>query len=286
MTEKPTEKPTEKTDFRRFTGTDRYITSDSLESAVNVALALERPLLVRGEPGTGKTLLAHHVAQGLGMKLLRWHVKSTTKAAEGLYVYDTVQRLHDSRFGDGNVSDIRRYIRFGPLGESFRAGEKVVLLIDEIDKADLEFPNDLLHELDEMQFFVAETGEEVVAKHRPLVVITSNNEKELPDAFLRRCIFHFIEFPDRELMTRIAHVHHPDVEETLLKLCLDTFYGLRELPRLRKRPSTSELVDWIAALRRAGIDPSRLETEVPLLGTLLKKEQDVELVAQMGRRRR
>ena len=274
------------TDFRRFTGTAKYITSDALESAVNVALALERPLLVRGEPGTGKTLLAHHVAAGLGMPLLRWHVKSTTKAAEGLYVYDTVQRLHDSRFGDGNVGDIARYIRKGPLGEAFTAPERVVLLIDEVDKADLEFPNDLLHELDEMQFFVPETGEEVVAKHRPFVVITSNNEKELPDAFLRRCIFHFIEFPDRELMARIVRVHHPDVEETLVELCLDTFYGLRDVPRLRKRPSTSELVDWISALRRAGVDPSRLTNEIPMLGALLKKEQDVELVAQMGGRRR
>jgi MoxR-like ATPase len=272
--------------FRRFTGTAKYITSDALESAVNVALALERPLLVRGEPGTGKTLLAHHVAQALGMPLLRWHVKSTTKAAEGLYVYDTVQRLHDSRFGDGNVGDIRRYIRLGPVGEAFKSDVQVVLLIDEVDKADLEFPNDLLHELDEMQFFIPETGEEVVAKHRPFVVITSNNEKELPDAFLRRCIFHFIEFPDKELMTRIVRVHHPDVEETLVRQCLETFYGLREVPRLRKRPSTSELVDWIAALVRAGIDPARLENEVPLLGTLLKKEQDVELVAQMGGRRR
>src|SRR5437899_787192 len=272
-------------EFRRFRGTDKYLTSSALESAVNCALALERPLLVRGEPGTGKTQLAEAVASALGFRLIHWRVKSTTRAQDGLYVYDTVQRLYDSRFGDGDVKDIRRYIKHGPLGQSFASRDRVVLLIDEIDKADLEFPNDLLHELDRMRFTVNETGDEIIARERPVVVITSNAEKELPDAFLRRCVFHFIEFPDRELMARIVRVHHPNVEDKLLEQCLHTFYGLRELPRVRKRPSTSELIDWIAALQRAGVDPGRLENEIPMLGTLLKKEQDVELVANYARRR-
>src|SRR3954451_9766330 len=199
-------------DFRKFRGTDRYLTSSALESAVNCALALERPLLVRGEPGTGKTELAQAIAGGLRLPLIHWPVKSTTRAQDGLYVYDTVQRLYDSRFGDGDVKDIRRYIRLGPLGEAFSSRERVVLLIDEVDKADVEFPNDLLHELDRMRFRILETNEEVVARHRPVVVITSNNEKELPDAFLRRCVFHFIEFPDEELMRRIVDVHHPGLD--------------------------------------------------------------------------
>src|ERR671927_1963803 len=204
-------------EFRKFRGTDQYLTSSALESDVNCALALERPLLVRGEPGTGKTLLAEAIAQGLGLRLIHWPVKSTTRAQDGLYVYDTVQRLYDSRFGDGDVKDIRRYIKYGPLGQAFASRERVVLLIDEIDKADLEFPNDLLHELDRMRFRILETNEEVVATQRPVVVITSNNEKELPDAFLRRCVFHFIEFPDEELMRRILAVHHPDLEESLAR---------------------------------------------------------------------
>jgi len=266
--------------FDVFQGTDSYITSDSLRHAVNVAWALERPLLLRDEPGTGKTLLAENVARSLGLELLRWHIKSTTKAAEGLYVYDTVARLHDSRFGDGNVRDIGHYIKLGPLGRALAAEKRVVLLIDEVDKADVEFPNDLLQELDMMRFQIAETGQEVSARERPFVVITSNNEKELPDAFLRRCICHFIEFPGRELMEKIVRVHHPDLDDKLLDQCLEAFFKLRAVPRLRKRPSTSELIDWIAALRRSGVDLKRIGGGLPFLGTLLKTEQDVELVAK------
>jgi MoxR-like ATPase len=263
--------------FARFRGTDTYLTDGSLEAAVNCALVLERPLLVKGEPGTGKTLLAEAIADGLGMPLITWHVKSTTRAQDGLYVYDTVQRLYDSRFGDGDVKDIRRYIKMGPLGQAFAAPSRTVLLIDEVDKADLEFPNDLLHELDRMRFVVTETGDEVIAKERPVVVITSNNEKELPDAFLRRCVFHFIDFPDQELMKRIVRVHHPTIDRDLVDQAVVAFYQLRELPRLRKRPSTSELIDWIAVLQRAGVGSERFVRELPFLGVLLKKEQDVEL---------
>jgi MoxR-like ATPase len=266
--------------FDVFRGTDTYITSDALRHAVNVASALERPLLVRGEPGTGKTLLAENVALAMGLPLLRWHVKSTTKATEGLYVYDTVARLHDSRFGDGDVRDVKRYIKLGPLGQALAAPKRVVLLIDEIDKADVEFPNDLLQELDMMRFQIGETGEEIVARERPLVIITSNNEKELPDAFLRRCIFHFIEFPTRELMARIVKVHHPDLEDKLLDQCLEAFFKLRATPGLRKKPSTSELIDWVAALRRSGVKLDKIGGGLPFLGTLLKTEQDVERVAK------
>jgi MoxR-like ATPase len=265
--------------FRHFKGTSRYLTSEALESAVNVALALERPLLVKGEPGTGKTLLAEAIAEALGAPLLRWHVKSTTRAQDGLYVYDTVQRLYDSRFGDGDIKDIRRYIKLGPLGQAFSAEGRVVLLIDEVDKADLEFPNDLLHELDRMRFFIAETGDEVVAKQRPVLVITSNNEKELPDAFLRRCVFHFIDFPDKQLMRDIVEVHHPKLDEKLVEQALATFYQIREMRRLRKRPSTSELIDWISALKISGVRNVKLERELPFLGTLLKKEQDLAAYA-------
>ena len=257
-----------------FRGTQSYLTSQSLESAVNCALALERPLLVRGEPGTGKTQLAEALAASLGLPLIQWAVKSTTKAQDGLYVYDTVQRLYDSRFGDGDVKDIRRYIKLGPLGRAFQLGQ-AALLIDEIDKADLEFPNDLLHELDKMRFTVAETGDEIVAKTRPVVIITSNAEKELPDAFLRRCVFHFIEFPDRDLMNRIVRVHHPDLEPKLLEQAMKAFYSLRELPGLRKRPSTSELIDWVAVLKRAGIASVELDASLPFLGALIKREQDL-----------
>jgi MoxR-like ATPase len=273
--------------FRRFAGTPGYITDDALEQAVNAALALERPLLVKGEPGTGKTVLAEHVAAALGLPLLRWNIKSTTKAADGLYVYDTVQRLHDSRFGDADVSDIARYIRLGPLGRAFTSESPVVLLIDEVDKADVEFPNDLLSELDLMEFDILETGEHVRATHRPVVLITSNNEKELPDAFLRRCIFHYIDFPDEVLMARIVRVHHPDLEDSLLADCIAVFYELRAVRGLRKRPSTSELIDWVVALRRSGVNTARLGLQIPFLGTLVKKEQDLELVAAAtsGRRR-
>jgi len=270
--------------FEKFTGTDSYIASPEMRDVVNVAVSLEKPLLVRGEPGTGKTLLAHAVAEDLGAPLITWHIKSTTDAADGLYVYDTVQRLNDSRFDEGDVSDIEQYIELGPLGKSFATtdpsepvgeGTRPVLLIDEIDKADMEFPNDLLHELDHMEFYIPETQKTIRAQKRPVVVITSNAEKELPDAFLRRCIFHYIDFPDRELMERIVDVHHPDIEAELVDQCLRRFYWLRDQPEVRKKPSTSELIDWIAALARAGVDPGRLRDELPFLGVLIKKEDDL-----------
>jgi MoxR-like ATPase len=268
--------------FEQFRGTDSYIVSDELRHAVNVAVALARPLLVRGEPGTGKTLLAENLARALALPLVRWHVKSTTKAKDGLYVYDTVARLHDSRFG-GDVNDIRKYIKLGPLGEALAAPSRVVLLIDEVDKADLEFPNDLLHELDAMRFRIDETGDEHAAKERPIVIITSNNEKELPDAFLRRCVFHYIQFPDRALMAEIVKVHHPDITDRVLDNALEVFFGLRQTPRLRKKPSTSELIDWICALKKAGVDLGRVSGGIPFLGTLLKTEQDVELVGKRAK---
>src|SRR5512139_4136163 len=268
--------------FEQFRGTDSYIVSEELRHAVNVAVALARPLLVRGEPGTGKTLLAENLARALGMPLVRWHVKSTTKAKDGLYVYDTVARLHVSRFG-GDVNDISKYIKLGPLGEALAASSRVVLLIDEVDKADLEFPNDLLHELDAMRFRIDETGQEYAAKERPIVVITSNNEKELPDAFLRRCVFHYIQFPDRALMAEIVKVHHPDITDRVLDNALEVFFGLRQTPKLRKKPSTSELIDWICALKKAGVDLARVSGGIPFLGTLLKTEQDVELVGKRAK---
>jgi MoxR-like ATPase len=273
--------------FVRFTGTTTYLTNDALEAAVNCALALERPLLVKGEPGTGKTLLAQAVAEALGMELVFWPVKSTTRAQDGLYVYDTVQRLYDARFGEGDVKDIRHYIKLGPVGRAFAGKKRVVLLIDEVDKADLEFPNDLLHELDRMRFVIPETGDEIAATERPVVIITSNNEKELPDAFLRRCVFHFIDFPEAELMKSIVRVHHPRVEDALVDQAVVAFYELRQLPRLRKRPSTSELVDWISVLKRAGLGKERFLKELPFLGVLLKKEQDIEsyLTAKRSARR-
>ncbi|MEM6703915.1 MAG: MoxR family ATPase [Acidobacteriota bacterium] len=270
--------------FHQFTGTDRYLVTPELRDAVNVAIALEKPLLIRGEPGTGKTVLAEAVAENLVMNLLTWNVKSTTKAQDGLYVYDTVARLNDARFSDKDISDISQYIRYGSLGESLIAEQRVVLLIDEIDKADMEFPNDLLHELDRMSFSVTETSEHHEAKFRPIVIITSNNEKELPDAFLRRCVFHYIEFPDKETMEGIVQVHHPDVEQELLQQVLLRFYWLRDLPELRKKPSTSELIDWIAALRRGGISTDAIEEELPFLGVLLKRENDVEAVLAAQRR--
>ena len=264
--------------LKGFEGTSKYITSKSLRDVVNASVVLQRPLLVKGEPGTGKTLLAHAIAENLGKRLIIWNIKSTSKAKDGLYVYDTVQRLHDSRFGDRNVSDIKQYIHLGKLGEAFASPEQVVLLIDEIDKADLEFPNDLLNELDEMTFHIHETVETVSAIHRPIVIITSNNEKELPDAFLRRCLFHFIEFPDERMLNEIALVHYPDLESKLLAEVLRRFQWIREIDELRKKPSTSELVDWILALRAAGIDPAVLRKEIPFLGVLVKKEQDTQLV--------
>jgi MoxR-like ATPase len=267
-------------DFYRFTGTKGYIVSRPLVEAVNCAIALERPLLIKGEPGTGKTLLALNVAEGLGLPMESWHIKSTSKAAEGLYVYDTLQRLNDARFGEGNVGDIRSYIKLGPMGRVFTAENRHVLLIDEVDKADLEFPNDILRELDEMRFTVMETGDEVVARERPLVIITSNNEKELPDAFLRRCVFHFIEFPEPDLMNQIVDVHHPNLDSKLLDQVLIKFYWLRGQPDLRKKPSTSELIDWISALLRSGITQDQLDAHIPFLGSLLKNEQDTAAMSE------
>jgi MoxR-like ATPase len=270
-------------EFDRFTGTKQYITSPELRHAVNVAAALGRPLLVKGEPGTGKTLLAYAIGEELGQELITWNVKSTSKAADGLYVYDTVQRLQDSRFGDKDVSDIRQYIKLGPLGRALTADEQVTLLIDEIDKADVEFPNDLLHELDMMEFVVVETGDRHEAKHRPIVVVTSNSEKELPDAFLRRCVFHYIQFPEQKLMADIVKVHHPDIGKKLLDQCLQKFYWIRSLDGLRKRPSTSELIDWLGALLSAGISHSEVSKAIPFLGTLIKRKEDLEVVEQGGK---
>ncbi|MHA1145761.1 MAG: AAA family ATPase [Candidatus Helarchaeota archaeon] len=271
--------------INKYEGSDDYIASEELSSIVNASIVLGRPLLVRGEPGTGKTLLAMSIAKSLNKKLIIWNIKSTTKAKDGLYVYDTVQRLNDSRFGDKDVSDIEQYIRLGELGQAFDADEQVVLLIDEIDKADIEFPNDLLNELDEMAFRVIETGRLVKAKYRPIVIITSNNEKELPDAFLRRCVFHYIEFPDKKLMRKIVNVHHPNLEKNLLDQILTKFYELRSINTLKKKPSTSELIDWIAVLLRFGITEEKLAEEIPFLGSLIKKEQDLMEISRVSRQK-
>jgi MoxR-like ATPase len=278
-----------KSQQQRFTGTNSYLTDEALQAAVNCALALQRPLLVKGEPGTGKTLLAEAISEALGLELIPWNVKSTSRAQDGLYVYDTVQRLYDSRFGDGDVRDIKKYIRLGPLGQAFASKKRVVLLIDEVDKADIEFPNDLLHELDRMRFRIVETEEEIAATERPVVIITSNNEKELPDAFLRRCVFHFIQFPDEQLMRQIVAVHHPKLDEALVDQAIEIFYELRNFARLRKRPSTSELIDWIAVLKASGVANLKLDQNLPFLGALLKREHDLVAFAEAfgsGRRSR
>jgi len=265
--------------MNRFKGTNRYILSDALREIVNAAIVLQRPLLLKGEPGTGKTELAQVIAEDLKLRLIRWNIKSTSKASEGLYVYDTVQRLNDSRFHDKDVSDIKQYIKLGKLGEALRSEEQVVLLIDEIDKADLEFPNDLLFELDQMSFDIVETGEYFKAKHRPIVVITSNSEKELPDAFLRRCLFHYIDFPDSSMMEKIAKVHFPNLRHNLLSQIVARFYFIRQRHELKKRPSTSELLDWIQAILAGGITEEELNKRLPFLGVLLKTEDDVAKVA-------
>ncbi len=272
----------------KFEGTERYVATDDLRMAVNASVALQRPLLIKGEPGTGKTMLAEEVAAGLGKKLIQWHIKSTTKAQQGLYEYDAVSRLRDSQLGDGKVEDVSQYIKKGKLWEAFTAEEQVVLLIDEVDKADIEFPNDLLVELDRMEFFVYETGETVKAKHRPIIIITSNNEKELPDAFLRRCFFHFINFPNKETMKDIIDVHYPNIQSSLVQEALEVFFELREIPGLKKKPSTSELIDWLKLLMADDIPDEVLKNRdqskaiPPLYGALLKNEQDVQLLERLA----
>ena len=271
----------------QFSGTDRYIASPDLMVAVNAAVTLERPLLVKGEPGTGKTELARQVAQSLGLPMIEWHVKSTTKAQQGLYEYDAVSRLRDSQLGDARVHDVSNYIRHGKLWQAFDADQKVVLLIDEVDKADIEFPNDLLQELDRMEFHVYETGQTITARHRPIVIITSNNEKELPDAFLRRCFFHYIRFPDPQTLRQIIAVHHPNIKEALLTAALTQFYELREMPGLKKKPSTSEVLDWLKLLLVEDLTPEDLRQSgkdaLPRLhGALLKTEADVHLFERLA----
>jgi MoxR-like ATPase len=272
----------------KFSSTETYIATDELQMAVNAAVTLERPLLIKGEPGTGKTMLAEEIANSLGLRLISWHIKSTTKAQQGLYEYDAVSRLRDSQLGDDRVHDINNYIDKGKLWEAFEADEKVVLLIDEIDKADIEFPNDLLLELDKMEFYVYETGENVVAKTRPIILITSNNEKELPDAFLRRCFFHYIQFPDRDTMQEIVDVHHPDIKKDLVKEAMEIFFDVRKVPGLKKKPSTSELIDWLKLLMADDIPDEILTNRdtskaiPPLYGALVKNEQDVQLLERLA----
>ena len=264
--------------MQEFKGSSNYVVSSDLLRIVNIAMALEKPLLIKGEPGTGKTQLAQAISDALGKKLIIWNIKSTTKAQDGLYVYDTVQRLYDSQFGGEGVDDIKKYIKLGKLGEAFAADEQVILLIDEIDKADLEFPNDLLWELDKMEFYIPETKETIAAQQRPIVIITSNAEKELPDAFLRRCIFHYISFPNQAMMTDIVHAHYDNIEDHLLEMAMRAFYRVRDLPTVAKKPSTSELLDWLQALRLGGVDPEKIEEELPYAGILLKKTEDLTAV--------
>ena len=261
---------------QQFKGSSEYVASNELLSTVNVAMTLEKPLLLKGEPGTGKTMLAQSVANALGADLHIWNIKSTTKAQDGLYVYDVVQRLYDSQFGGEGVDDIEKYVHLGQVGEAFESKERCILLIDEIDKADLEFPNDLLWELDKMEFTIPQTGRTVKANHRPVIIITSNAEKELPDAFLRRCIFHYIDFPDEDLMRRIIAVHHPNIEKKLMEQTIAAFYWIRSLPAIQKKPSTSELIDWIRALTYSGIPYDRIMKEIPYAGVLLKKNEDLD----------
>ena len=268
-------------DMNVFKGSDDYVVTKELMNAVNVSIALQKPLLIKGEPGTGKTMLAEAISKALDMELIIWGIKSTTKAQEGLYVYDTVQRLYDSQFGEGNVADIKQYIKLGKLGEAFTADKQVVLLIDEIDKADLEFPNDLLWELDKMQFYINETKETITTKHRPIVIITSNAEKELPDAFLRRCIFHYIEFPDAEKMQEIINVHFGNIDQKLCQKALDAFYEIRKMDEIQKKPSTSELLDWLQAMVLSGVDIENLSSEMPFVGVLLKKNQDIDVMHEI-----
>ena len=267
--------------MNQFKGSSDYVVSDELMHAVNVSIALQKPLLIKGEPGTGKTMLADSISKALEKELIIWNIKSTTKAQDGLYVYDTVQRLYDSQFGEGNVADIKKYIKLGKLGEAFTAETQTVLLIDEIDKADLEFPNDLLWELDKMEFYINETKETIRTKHRPIVIITSNAEKELPDAFLRRCIFHYIEFPNQEKMEEIIKVHFGDVEEKLLGQAMEAFYWIREMKEIQKKPSTSELLDWLQALMISGISIDKIKDEIPFAGVLLKKNQDIDAMYEI-----
>ena len=266
-----------------FTGSSHYVASEDLMNTVNIAMTLQKPLLIKGEPGTGKTMLAQAVAEALGKKLIIWNVKSTTKAQDGLYVYDVVQRLYDSQFGNEGVDDIAKYIKLGKLGEAFQADEQVVLLIDEVDKADLEFPNDLLWELDQMEFYIPETKETVRAKQRPIVIITSNAEKELPDAFLRRFLFHYIEFPDQQQMEAILRVHFDKLDEELVRQALAAFYWVRGLRGIEKKPSTSELVDWLRAMVAGGVDPDHITREIPFAGVLLKKDKDLQTLQRNKR---